>query len=107
MSDLIPGKRYRWTVEGVASSGGRALNLGDGGVVSTSFLSNVGTLELIPDPLPTTPGSVVTLRGALYGRTTRRGEHHWIGLGASGTPVLFSNNDLAGATVLFDAGASE
>ena len=60
MTDLIPGKRYRVTLTNmlVDDSGRIDLELGelDGDDVdATDWIA----VELLPDPLPTTPGSVI------------------------------------------------
>jgi hypothetical protein len=55
-AELEPGKRYRWTVEGTITEA-YELRVGDQTIYGRTM--NLGVLEPIPDPLPTTPGSVV------------------------------------------------
>ena len=107
--ELTPGKRYRWTVEGTAIDRydeefpEHRIDLVYGGEVGflTSDEASWGTLELLPDPLPTTPGSVVRDRN---GTLVFIGAHGPMSCGGAALyPVDMKR--LAPFTVLFDAGA--
>lgn len=102
---LIPGKRYRLTVEGIVKNDGHLYAADTGRWLD--FPTCGGTVELLPDPLPTTPGSIVR---STTGRTFVRIEDSihlpWLGIhGPAGR--WWSDEDLEGSTVLFDAGAGK
>lgn len=70
--------------------------------------SNYWGLSFSPKPLPTTPGSVVDKDGAVYGLSDDEDDIPWRRLGGNEGPSYaewVGTNVLAGATVLFDAGA--
>lgn len=100
--ELTPGKRYRWTVEGTADAKGWIhLSSAQGKYLGSFGPSMVacGTVELLPDPLPTTPGSVIRWADRSY---LLREDGWWQSpSGASCTPNVIGED----ATVLFDAGA--
>jgi len=104
MSDLILGKRYRWTVDGVGAHNGQALQLSDGTTVWNHVFVANGTLEALPDPLPSTPGSVVRYRGELLIRVESDTSYAWA-KPKGNSDAYWGDSELAGATVLFDAGA--
>jgi hypothetical protein len=111
--ELIPGKRYQLT----SSAAGVLTEVDDdglGGCLNIDgerrwFRLNGPTnivLELLPDSLPTTPGSVIHLSG--HGVLMRR---YPADASSSQLPWMdsegnaYSDNTVAGADVLFDAGA--
>lgn len=103
---LIPGKRYRVTVTGTARSVDQLPLDGsnEDGRAGACLYHNVlelAKIELLPDPLPTSPGSVIRDNvGDLFmaGPTGR-----WFTTGSS---VPYSTDEMAHPlTVLFDAGA--
>ena len=64
--------------------------------------ARVTSIERLPDPLPTTPGSLIRQRVGVYLMRTTRGD--WVASGGA-TWAAF-DLDLDSATVLFDAGAT-
>ncbi len=112
---LEPGKRYRWTVEGTYKEEEEEGHLykfleygGLGGVSLSVDELSWGTVELLPDPLPTTPGSVIAVNGHSYGRSEDEPNgRHWLGLTGSDRGEAWADADFAGdaVVVLFDAGA--
>lgn len=103
LSRLIPGKRYRWTVEGVANQRQFFVFADDIEPLAPNELAH-GALELLLDPLPTTPGSVVMHDGKVYARADQVAREHWFCV--SDAYGWFDDATLAGATILFDAGAT-
>ncbi len=98
VTELVPGKRYRWAVEGTANEHG--LELPSGGLLIGRTLAD-GELELLPEPLPTALSSVVRSSNAFSYTLGVRG---WR---CSATDELISTEMLNRYpfTVLFDAGA--
>jgi hypothetical protein len=103
MTDVTPGKRYRYTVEGVLNDK-HCLVLGDTVYGLHAPILALGELEQLPDPLPTTAGSVVRSSGGsvVMRRGGDPGDAHWV----SSAGAYYEDVDLGTATiVLFDAGA--
>ncbi len=93
MTQLEPGKRYRWTVEGTVYGSEAKIDLPYGFTVSEP--------ELLPDPLPTTPNSVVLDKNDVAWQLQG---HDWC---AAGDDYRYHAGDIprGDVTVLFDAGA--
>lgn len=106
--NLELGKQYRWTIEGTAVERPLirlVLELTDGHHIP---LPSVGKIDKLPDPLPTTPGSVISVNGFVYARTGEdTNGKHWAGLVGSDRGGAYSDAEFADAdvTVKFDAGA--
>ena len=104
-TELIPGKRYRVTIEGVADES-RYLQDAEGKSLTYvhHFPLQGVVVELLPDPLPTTPGSVIRKDGETFlRRDSSRLTFPWTN--ADGD--VYSDGDVQDATVLFDAGAAK
>lgn len=98
---LEPGKRYRWTVEGTVTE---AYELRIGGQTIFGQTMDLGVLERIPDPLPTTPGSVVhDQNGTKYMRLDVTSAAQWVRTDG----YTRGDDEIVGATVIFDAGADK
>jgi len=105
MTQLIPGKRYRWTAEGIFD--GSALIVEDA-CIAADVIRRYGIFEVLPDPLPTTPGSVVLDRNDSLWRLIASGSvtavPMWHNLNGARlhASTLEQNSPF---TVLLDAGA--
>jgi len=95
MTELIPGKRYRYTVEGKAGSDG-VLYAGN----AVYYVRPGGVVEELPDPLPTTPGSVV--RDDIGDLFIVGDDGMWYSPGKAGDYI--EDEFAHPVTVLFDAG---
>lgn len=106
------GKLYRITrTMRYDQRDGRFHNTGRGmmGVRSVGLVAALldrdpsATVELLPDPLPTTPGSVVRKYEDVYmRRDASRLTYPW----TDHTGEVYPDSHVQGATVLFDAGAA-
>ena len=98
------GDRVRFTAEGVVTDTGRfdtTLVTLDRCLNPNAIQVGVGTWEKLPDPLPTTPGSVVRVKAS--GVLRFRNDAGWI---TGGGALLNSIGDAHHYDVLFDAGAT-
>jgi len=100
--EMETGKRYRYTVEGIAEDGW-TLRISNSYCLTTMPLL-AGDLEQLNDPLPTTPGSVVSYHGELLMRVESETGYVWA-KPKGNSDAYWGDSELAGATVLFDAGA--
>ena len=103
MTELIPGKRYRVVFEGTADYYGGVSIAADARLLR-SDVDLATTVELLPDPLPTTPGSVIQYNGELLMRVESATSYVW-GRPKAHSDAYWGDSELEGATVLFDAGA--
>lgn len=96
-------KRYRVTRTGTARPSGQLIEPDGGALVAPDDPGT--TVELLPDPLPTAPGSVVrTSHGKTFVRTMQDTEWPWLNPNAS-NDLVADDYFKPGFTVLFDAGA--
>lgn len=103
---LISNKRYTVTFEGVGSADGSLAVLTNGiDYISPNMLRMASTIEPLPDPLPTTPGSVVRWKqwsGELRTLSRETGRLPWRDVNSP--HLCFSDEELRDVTVLFDLG---
>lgn len=109
VTKIEEGKRYRYTVEGTAHQSllreRLVLDLGRGYVLPSAFVDGTGpgVLELLPDPLPTAPGSVIRNSTVTLVRTTAPGKP-WMNVNGAQVGACYSDEEMEGAQVVFDAG---
>ena len=100
------GHRVRFTADGVITGSGKygsAHVMFDGSSTLNGIQVGVGTWDRLPDPLPTTPGSVIRADGCLMHLT--EADRWWVNDHGDGFPKRHVIT-LADVTVLFDAGAT-
>jgi hypothetical protein len=103
--DLVPGKRYRFSYEVRVDAVGDAVIEGTSRRLGDSLMQEA-TVEQLPDPLPTTPGSVIVhdlIGVAMYSQPDDDSlDYPWVDSHGD----FHKSTEVTGATVLFDAGAS-
>lgn len=107
MTELTPGKRYRVSFTGVARHN-NAIRDGNGNLLLTSTEARNFpdvSFELLPDPLPTTPGSVILDHELNAYQCGRSGFWNLAGAAGERSTEEMLNSDRGPFTVLFDAGA--
>ena len=103
MTAIEPGKRYRLTFDVVADPDGPGrltVRLADGMPLTRLQVEQAVSVERLPDPLPTTPGSVIVDGGVHFMRTHKG----WIGTSGTVYPID-TDGFTKDFTVIHDAGA--